>query len=94
MADSDAAAVESAAETTPNSACPVLSLWHQSPIVMSRVTQTSLVQIPPKTVKIKREHLADNVDLLGPLINHLGALVKLELVCNIAWCLHISNICT
>ena len=75
MADSTMANTETDdGENKPLASCPVLSAWQASPVVMSRLTQASLIQIPSKTLKFKRENLADNVDLLGPLINNLGSL--------------------
>ena len=79
MAASRPASVEADDESKSNlEACPILTEWQKSSVIMGRVTQTSLVQIPLKTLKIKREHLSDNVDLLGPLINNLGILVQLR----------------
>ena len=57
--------------------CPVMTAWHGSQIVMTRMMQGQVVHLPPQTQKIKREHLSENVDLLGPLLNHLGYLAYL-----------------
>ncbi|CAE7224527.1 unnamed protein product [Symbiodinium sp. CCMP2592] len=52
--------------------CDVLSAWEKSKTVMNRLMQGCLVHLPPDTKKIKRDHLAENVELLGPLIKNVG----------------------
>lgn len=56
--------------------CAVLSAWEGNKTVMNRLMQGCLVHLPPDTSKIKREHIAENVELLGPLIKNLGPLAK------------------
>ena len=55
-----------------NASCPVLSAWANSRVVMSQLLKDKLVilQYPHLT----RDSLADNVDLLAPVINLLGPL--------------------
>ena len=69
MADSAAGPSESSLEP-----CVVLQAWKSSPTVMNRLLQGMLVHLPPDTKKIKRDHLGENVDLLGPMINNVGFL--------------------
>ncbi|CAE7345520.1 unnamed protein product [Symbiodinium microadriaticum] len=45
---------------------------------MNRLIQGCLVFLPPETKKIKREHLGENVDLLGPMINNLGHEIQVQ----------------
>ena len=71
MADSAAGPEVSEASLDP---CVILQAWKSSPTVMNRLIQGCLVFLPPETKKIKREHLGENVDLLGPMINNLGFL--------------------
>ena len=59
-------------DDTASAECPVLAAWRKSDTMMLRLTQTSLIQIPPKTVKLSRDNLSENVDFLAPLINHYG----------------------
>ena len=60
--------------------CPVLSAWEKSKTVMNRLMQGCLVHLPPDTKKIKRDHLAENVELLGPLIKNVGFLARLTIL--------------
>ena len=53
--------------------CDVLKAWQQSETVMRRLTQGMLVHLPNDAKKIKREHLGENVDLLAPILQHLGS---------------------
>ena len=66
--DSDGAAMASAPT------CPVQSAWAKSTVVMSQILKDKLVILQYPT--LSRASLADNVDLLAPLINHLGILIQ------------------
>ena len=50
---------------------PVLEAWANSPVVMAQILKDRLVilQYP----KLGRATLADNTDILAPLISHVGA---------------------
>ena len=52
--------------------CPVLAAWKQSSVVMSQLLKDRLVILQYPT--LSRASLADNVDLLAPLITHMGFL--------------------
>ncbi|CAE7794199.1 unnamed protein product [Symbiodinium sp. KB8] len=58
--------------------CDVLKAWQNSEIVMRRLTQGMLVHLPNDAKKIKREHLGENVDLLAPILEHVGGSVRSE----------------
>ncbi|CAE7328630.1 unnamed protein product [Symbiodinium sp. KB8] len=75
MADSAAGPEVSEASLDP---CVILQAWKSSPTVMNRLIQGCLVFLPPETKKIKREHLGENVDLLGPMINNLGHEIQVQ----------------
>ena len=53
--------------------CPVLSAWKASEAVMNQVLKDKLVVV--QYAHLGRSSLADNVDLLAPVICHLGVLV-------------------
>ena len=57
--------------------CAAIRAWRKSEQVMARMMQGSLVFLPAECKKIQREHLGENVDLLGPLIAELGSLLKI-----------------
>ena len=71
MADSAAGPAPADASLDP---CVILEAWKKSPIIMTRLMQGMLVHLQKKRKKIKRDHLGENVDLLGPMINNLGVL--------------------
>lgn len=54
--------------------CEVLIAWRKSETVLRRLNQGMLVHLPNDAKKIKREHLGENVDLLAPVLEHLGSL--------------------
>ena len=56
--------------------CPVLAAWQGSEQVMQRLMKGCVVFLPPDTKKIQREHLSENVDLLAPLLEHVGPLAS------------------
>ena len=70
-----------ASATAEGVACPVLKAWQGSEQVMQRLMQGCVVYLPPSTKKIKREHLAENVDLLAPLLENLGPLFGTKRKC-------------
>ena len=51
--------------------CPVLRAWMTSDVIMNRVCKPTLLILQHKT--LGRPTLSDNVELLAPLINHIGA---------------------
>ena len=69
-------AVAMAAEPEPEvTSCDVLKAWQKSEVVMRRLNHAMLVHLPSDAKKIKREHLGENVDLLAPILEHLGSSV-------------------
>ena len=57
--------------------CPVLMAWQASNVVMQRLLQGMLVNLPNGCLKIKREHLGESVDLLAPILENLGSSVAI-----------------
>ena len=51
--------------------CPVMRAWSKSPVVMQQMMNGKLVVLQYNT--LGRPAVSDNVDLLAPLINHIGA---------------------
>ena len=51
--------------------CSVMRAWAQSPLVMQQLLNGKLVVLQYNT--LGRPAVSDNVDLLAPLINHIGA---------------------
>ena len=69
-------AVAMAAEPEPEvTSCDVLKAWQKSEVVMRRLNHAMLVHLPSDAKKTKREHLGENVDLLAPILEHLGSSV-------------------
>lgn len=53
-------------------ACPVLKAWAGSPCVAQRLLKSRILAVNHAT--LGRPALSDNVEVLAPLINHLGTL--------------------
>ena len=61
------------ADAMADTGCPVLSAWKASPVIMNQLLKDRLVIMQYE--HLGRASLADNIDLLAPLISHVGFLV-------------------
>ena len=53
--------------------CPILRAWSKSPTIMGQVAKARRMLILQHD-KLNRATLVDNMEVLAPVINHLGTL--------------------
>ena len=64
--------MEAPTDGTDRDGCPVLRAWAGTPCIMQRLLKSRILAVNHAT--LGRAALSDNVEVLAPLINHLGTL--------------------
>lgn len=61
------------ASTPAPESCPVLKAWSKSASIMSQVCRAKKLLVLQHG-KLNRATLVDNIELLSPLLNHIGSM--------------------